>query len=379
MDAGTLTARDNPGMTAPAESPARPAPGRRVLRAALIGGAAVLAGLALAWQLAAQRLQQDIVAALGPRSEVQAVGLAWGGVEILGLRIAAAPGSGWPAADELRASRVLLAPDLWAALRGRLGVRSVRIEDGYISLLRGRDGQLQLLPALLGRRDKRASEHSGSLPALRIGAVQLHGTEIAFYDASVRRPPLALRLVDMQAQIGPLALPALDEPTQIDVAAVVQGSRSGQDGRLELRGRVTGATRDAALRLSLRRVDLLALQPYVNRVAEGGVQRGTLDLEIAPTVQRQRLHAPGHMTLSQLELGDGNFAGLPRKAMLAFMSRHERIELDFTLEGRLDDPAFSLNENFATRVASALGNVVGLSVEGVVEGVSSVVKGLFGR
>ena len=65
--------------------------------------------------------------------------------------------------------------------------------------------------------------------------------------------------------------------------------------------------------------------------------------------------------------------------MLAFMSRHDRIELDFTLEGRLDDPAFSLNENFATRVASALGNVVGLSVEGVVEGVGSVVKGLFGR
>ncbi|QAZ38479.1 hypothetical protein C1M51_03040 [Methylibium sp. Pch-M] len=355
------------------------APCRRVRRLG-ISLAVVLATLALAWQLAAHRLQQEMVAALGPRSEVGSIGLAWGGVEIRGLRIAAAPGSGWPVADELRAPRVVVTPDLWSALRGRIGVHSVRIEDGYISLLRGRDGQMQVLPALLGRRERAGAERrGGSLPAVRIGDVQLRGTEIAFYDASVSRPPLALRLVDMQASIGPLALPSLDVATQIDLTAGVRGARAGPEGRLELRGSATGATRDAALKLSLRRVDLLALQPYVNRVAQGGVRRGTLDLDLAPTVKNQQLHAPGHMTLSQLELGDGNFAGLPRKAMLAFMNRHERIELDFTLEGRLDDPAFSLNENFATRVASALGNVVGLSVEGVVEGVGSVVKGLFGR
>lgn len=357
----------------------RPAP-RRLARGLLIGLAVVLAALAVVWQLAAHRLQQELVAALGPRSEVGSVGLAWGGVEILGLRIAAAPGSGWPAADELRAPRMVVAPDLWSALRGRIGVHSVRIEDGYISLLRGRDGQMQVLPALLGRRERAGAERrGGSLPAVRIGDVQLRGTEIAFYDASVSRPPLALRLVDMQASIGPLALPALDGATQIDITAGVRGARAGQEGRLKLHGSVTGASRDAALKLSLRRVDLLALQPYVNQVAQGGVKRGTLDLDLAPTVKSQQLHAPGHMTLSQLELGDGNFAGLPRKAMLAFMSRHDRIELEFTLEGRLDDPAFSLNENFATRVASALGNVLGLSVEGVVEGVGSVVKGLFGR
>lgn len=366
-------------MTTAAAPLPRPAP-RRLVRGLVIGLAIALATLAVIWQLAAHRLQQHLVAALGPRSEVGSIGLTWGGVEILGLRIAAAPGSGWPSADELRAPRVVVAPDLWSALRGRIGVHSVRIEDGYISLLRGRDGQLQVLPALLGRREKAGAERrGGSLPAVRIGDVQLRGTEIAFYDASVSRPPLALRLVDMQARIGPLALPALDTATQIDITAGVRGARAGQEGRLELRGSATGANRDAALKLSLRRVDLLALQPYVNQVAEGGVKRGALDLDLALTVKHQQLHAPGHMTLSQLELGDGNFAGLPRKAMLAFMSRHDRIELDFTLEGRLDDPAFSLNENFATRVASALGNVVGLSVEGVVEGVGSVVKGLFGR
>lgn len=367
-------------MTDPAALPAPPRPSMPHGRAWRIAGVAALAlllVLAGAWQWAAHRLQQEIVAALGPRSQVDTVRLAWDGVEILGLRVAAE--RGWPAPDELRAPRVLVVPDLWGALRGRLGVHRVRVEQGYISLLRTRDGRLQVLPSLLGgRREQPAGPH-GVLPALHIGEVQLRGTEVAFHDASVSQPPLRLRLTDMQADVGPLAVPAFDRPTQLDVSAVVRGSQAGRDGRLTLQGEVTGATRDAALRLQLRHVDLLALQPYVNRVAEGGVKRGTLDLDLAPTVQRQHLRAPGHMTLSQLELGAGNFAGLPRKAMVGFMSRHERIELDFTLEGRLDDPSFSLNENLATRVASALGSVVGLSVEGVVEGVGSVVRGLFGR
>ena len=49
------------------------------------------------------------------------------------------------------------------------------------------------------------------------------------------------------------------------------------------------------------------------------------------------------------------------------------------LDGRLDDPAFSVNENFATRMASGLAETLGVSVGGVVEGVGGVIKGLLGR
>jgi hypothetical protein len=65
--------------------------------------------------------------------------------------------------------------------------------------------------------------------------------------------------------------------------------------------------------------------------------------------------------------------------VLGFMARNDRIELDFTLEGRLDDPSFSLNESLSIRVASALAQKLGVSVGGVVEGVGGLIKGLFGR
>jgi hypothetical protein len=169
--------------------------------------------------------------------------------------------------------------------------------------------------------------------------------------------------------------------TKLLVKATLKGSTAGgrTDGRLELGGEINALTRDARLTLQLRGVDLVTLQPYLTTVAEGGVKRGTLDLDLAPTVKHQQLRAPGRLTLTGLELGAGGLAGVPRQAVLGFMAENDRIELDFTLEGRLDDPAFSLNETLSIRVASALAKKLGVNVGGVVEGVGGLIRGLFGR
>lgn len=96
-----------------------------------------------------------------------------------------------------------------------------------------------------------------------------------------------------------------------------------------------------------------------------------LDLQLSAKVQKSQLRAPGKLTL---------LAGIPQRALLSAMSkRYGRVELQFTLTGRLDDPNFSLNEDAATRMASALAQTLGVSMGGVVEGVGSVIKGLLGR
>ena len=98
-------------------------------------------------------------------------------------------------------------------------------------------------------------------------------------------------------------------------------------------------------------------------------------------MQKNQLKAPGKLTLSGLELNENTlFAGIPQRALLSAMSKRDgRVEVHFTLAGRLDDPNFSLNENITTRVASALAQTLGVSMGGVVEGVGSVIKGLLGR
>jgi hypothetical protein len=101
----------------------------------------------------------------------------------------------------------------------------------------------------------------------------------------------------------------------------------------------------------------------------------------AGIVHRQ-VHAPGQLTLTGLEFGDadgGTFAGVERRAVLAALKRDGRIALKFTLEGRTDDPKFSLDERLGLRIAGGLGEAVGSGVKGVVEGVGDAIKGLFGR
>ena len=147
---------------------------------------------------------------------------------------------------------------------------------------------------------------------------------------------------------------------------------------------MTPATRNAEIALEIKGLDLVSLNPYLLRANEASVNRCTLDLALDARVWRQRLNAPGRLMLTDLKLDSpggvlGTFAGVPRQAVLAALERDGRIELAFTLEGQLDDPKFSLNELFAARFAVGHAERLGVSLGGVVQGVGSMIKGLFGR
>jgi hypothetical protein len=326
-------------------------------------------------------LHGSIEAALGPRATLDELSLGWTGVELRGLRVRALPGR-WPAADELRADRVKIVPALSSLWRSGWRLASVSVEGAGLSLLRSREGKLRVLPSLLeaGRDGPRGASNTVQIDELR-----LHEVTIDFHDATVagaRGAPHRVRLEALRAEIGPLALPALDERAKVSLHARLKGPQ--HNGSLSLQGHVTPASRDADLKLKVQGLDLMALQPYLLRGNETAVRSGSLDLSLDAEVKAQRLNAPGTMTLKDLELSGaggllGTFAGVPRQALLAAMSRDGRIELAFTLEGRLDDPKFSLNELFAARFAVGLAEKLGVSLAGVVEGLGSVVKGLFGR
>jgi len=352
----------------------------------ILAAAALLLGVAglLGYRLALQRLHDSIEASLGPRATLEAVTLDWTGVELRGLRVRAPPGR-WPAAQELSAERVHVRPALSSLWHRGWRVASVTVEGASVSLLRTKEGTLRVLPSLLEAAPAGPAGAQHAASTLRIGELRLRDVAVDFYDASVvagRAAPHRIRLEALHADVGPLALPALDEKAALSLQAVLRGPR--RSGTLSLRGNLTPATRDADLALKAKGLDLVALQPYLLRPNEGTVRRGALDMTLDAKVKGQHLDAPGHVTLIDLELagGDGvfgTFAGVPRHTVLAAMSRDGRIELAFKLEGRLDDPRFSLNELFAARFAVGLAAKLGISVGGVVQGVGSVIKGLFGR
>jgi hypothetical protein len=358
----------------PAASPdsVRPARARRWLLWAIVSLALLVAAGIGVRQLATQKLKESIQQALGPNSEVSSIEVGFSAVTITGIHIRA--GNGWPAAEELSARQVVVRPD-WGALMSRnIRIASIEIEDGYLSMLRRKDGKLVLLPSLLGKTAGGSASASGSetaVPGIRVGGVELRNAAVDFYDASVRQPAHKLRLEQTTLKVGQLNLPALDGQTSLSLDGVVKGVQ--RDGKVSIKGWVELASKDSEVQTRLTGVDLVAFQPYLIKAAETGVKKGTLDLDLKSTVKKNRLHAPGKVTLSGLELSTGkSFMGMPREAVVGMMKdKNGRITAEFVLDGNIDDPKFSLNEKFLTQVGGATAKFLGISLEGLATGIGT--------
>ena len=352
-------------------------PKRRLLIVLTLIAIVMVGGFAT-WQFAIRSLKSQVEQALGPQGEVREIRVGLTGIEILDIRIRAQKNSGWPSEDELRAKRVVATPHLLDLLTARLSIDSIRIEDAYLSMLRPRNGQMKIIPSLLETQTVPAGKPGDGKPdtQISIGNILLTGGIIEFYDASIRSTPTKLRLEQIDASIGKLLLPDLTGHTAIKVDGVLKGTR--QDGKLAIDGSIELATSDSGFSTKLRGIDMTVLQPYLIQSAETGLRRGTLDLDLKSSVTKGKLRAPGSLTLADLELdsSSGSFIGLPRSAAIGMMKdKKGRLSVKFVLEGDINDPKFSLNEQMATRLGSSLANTLGISIESLAKGVSGVGSG----
>jgi hypothetical protein len=349
-------------------------------RRLMLAGAAAVAVVLGVITFAAHDARQRIVQALGPRATVGSISLNYPVVTLHDVRIAAsaAPGS-WPDNEEFDAKQVevsIAAASLWAYRKGRpLAISDVHVSDGTLVMLRT-PGHLTMLPAL---RASQAVE-PGETTAFVIRHIGFEHMAVDLHDATLPGGRTQrLRFEQVHGTLGDLALPKLGQPIAIDLQGTLKGVE--RDGQVSLKGSLTPAAQDANLGVRLVGVDMISLQPYLLRFGERPVRHGRLDLALDAGVTDRQVHAPGQLTITGLEFGDGDggtFAGVERRAVLAALARDGRVALKFTLDGRTDDPKFSLDENLAVRIAAGLGQAVGVSVKGVAQGVGSLLKGLLG-
>ena len=361
-------------------------------RRLLLGGAAVVAVALGIVIFAAHDARHRVLQALGPRTTVARITLDYPTVTLHDVRVAASdePGA-WPSNEEFDAREVavdITAASLWAYRRGApLVISQVRVSDGTLAMLRT-PGHLTILPALRDTSRAKAAQMRASdaaLPgtpetALVIEHMRFERMHVDLYDATAPGgKPQHLRLDDVGGSVDGVALPRLARPIALDLKGSLKGVE--HDGGVSIRGSVTPAAHDAKLAVQLSGVDMLALQPYLFKLADRSVRHGSLTLAIDSTVVDRAVHASGRLAIDDLQFAEdgGVIAGLPRRAVLAALKRDGRIDLKFAIDGRTDDPKFSLDENLGMRIAAGLGQGVGVGVKDAVEGVGSVLKGLVGR
>jgi hypothetical protein len=199
---------------------------------------------------------------------------------------------------------------------------------------------------------------------------------VEFYDESVRATPIKLRIEQVQASVGKLRLPDLAGNTRLKIDGIVKGRR--QDGKLAVDGTFNMAAKECGLTTKLRGIDMTLLQARLIKTAGSGVQRGTLDLDLNSSIAGGKLRAPGTLTLSGLKLTAGakTFMGLTRGVVVDLLKdRKDRIAINFVLEGDLDDPRFSLNEQLTARLGASLAGMLGVSLESLTREVGNAGSG----
>ena len=349
--------------------------GKRWALVALVVLVVLITGGIVGFRVAVGVLKGKVVEVLGPESEIKDIRVGWSSVDVEELRIKGP--RAWPAADTLRAERVVIVPSLRSVLSRQIDVQSITIVRPYLSALRTTDGQLQVVPSLLtGTAGKKGEPAGSSAPdaprTVSVGRITLRDGMLEFFDATVAQPPLKIRLEQVQATVRDLVVAALTGKSRLDLAGVLKGVQ--RDGTLTLAGWAEFATRDSSVKTTLRSADLVALQPYFVKAPDTGVRKGTLDLDLQSDVSKGRLKAPGKLTISGLELVQGKgafdtFMGLPRDFVVASLKNEEnKIAVNFVLEGDVNNPQFSLNETFTTRLASSMAESLGVSLGGVAKG-----------
>lgn len=354
--------------------------GIRTRRSWALGAGLLIAALAVAgavaYGIAVSALRGRIEAVLGERGEVAALTVGWSGVVAQDLRVAAP--KGWPAKETFRAERVEIVPSLASFFSTRYRIGSVSLINPYISVVRTRARKVAALPGLFPADSD--DEQKAPSRDVTIGEITLEDGVIEIFDETGGSPPVRLRLEQVEATLHDVDIPALRGRSDFELAGVVQGK--AHDGRARISGWAELGTRDSSIKTELRSVDLIPLEPYLVKDGERGIRGGSLDLDLQSDVRNGQLTGPGKLTLTGLQLEEdegalGTFMGLSRKAMLASLrDRGDKIEVDFVLEGDLNNPEFSLDEALGTKVAFSLAKVLGVSIEGLATGVGTIgVKG----
>ncbi|HYS62636.1 MAG TPA: DUF748 domain-containing protein [Paraburkholderia sp.] len=340
-----------------------------------------------ALQFAQREVKEHVVAALGPLGSAENIRIGLTSVHLTHVLLKAPPG--WPAGDPLRADEIIITPDIRDLVARRMHIRSVVVRGFDMSVFRSKDGTIRLLPNLrqslnAGDKDNDDAGRSAA-PVSReklVDHIRFEQGNFHFYDMTVGPPAFKVTVSNANATVDHLRLPALSEPTTVDVTGSIKGP--AHTGTVSFGGWIKVASKDSQTISKLRGVDVAMLDPYLLKKAgaKAQVTGGTVDLTVESTVRNYQLHAPGTVTVHNLQLAENDnpldtFMSIPTKAAVAALkARNDDITLHFVLDGNLRDPKFSVQESLMTRIAAGFAKALGVSVEGVAKGAGETVKGL---
>ena len=335
----------------------------------------VVAGL-VAFHFAGRVLEPHVLEALGPESEIGDIRVGFTSIVVSDLSIKAP--KGWPTDSTLKAGTVAIVPDLRKLVSRQIFINTVRIESGYISAVRPKEGGgLKIVPSMLGEKHKQKAEATGRTGEIR--KVELDNCRIDFFDSTIAGHK-RLRVDAVHGTVDNISIPRLAGRSNVDLSGAIAGKV--HRGTIHVTGWVDVAAKSSDLKTRVRNVDLALSEPYLIQKTKAGIDEGTFNLDIDSVTRKNQVTAHGRILVNALKLKEGEgamggFKSLPARAVLgALADDNGRIDLEFELKGDLDNPAFSLSQGLGLKTATALLKAFGLGFEALIRAFYVLVSGL---
>jgi hypothetical protein len=148
-----------------------------------------------------------------------------------------------------------------------------------------------------------------------------------------------------------------------------------KEGHIYTKGWIDLKTTDMEISFDVKEIEVKTFEPYYRKRVSAEIEAGYIDMDAKIAVKKKTIDAPGHLELADLRIkeGSGTVLWIPAKTLVSLLrDKGNRIQVAFHMKGNMDDPQFSLQEAFLTRVAVSLAETLGIPIKVVGE---TILKG----
>jgi len=281
-------------------------------------------------------------------------------------------------------------PDLSSFLKGTLRVRECIIVRPSFFFYRSREGSFigpwtTMKEKEKGKEISEDREREKKEPIqIKIDKFRIQKGSVDFEDRKVGEPSPQLKLRDLDLEIKHLQYPFGSIRSPIDLEGKMKGRR--KDGSIFMKGWMDLKTMDMETSFKVQEIEVKTFEPYYRKRVSAEIEGGHVDLEAKIGVKEKMIDAPGRLQLIDLRIKEGGTVlWIPAKVLVSFLKdKGNRIQIQFHVKGSMEDPQFSLQETFLTRVALSLAETLGVPIKvvgetivgGAGKGIGGIVEGL---
>ena len=270
--------------------------------------------------------------------------------------------------DELR-----VYPAILSFLKGPLRIREFTVLQPSFFLSRTREGVF--VGPWTGMEKGEKKEIPGEKESkekepivIRIDRFRIQKGSLEFEDEKIGEPPAQIKMKDFYLDIKKVQFPIISGHSPIEFQGKLMGKT--KEGDLYTKGWINFKTMDMETSFKAREIDVKTFEPYYRKRVSAEIDSGYIYMDAKIAVKEKIIDAPVQLDLDDLHIkkGEGTVFWIPANTIASLLEdRKHRIQVQFQAKGDLDNPEFSLQEAFLTRVGVSLAEALGIPIKTVGE------------